>query len=296
MPKLCDFAFSKHKIDGRPVEDEALDCTEDVQFSSAVGTPQWMAPEVLRGETYTTSADTWSFGVVVWEIKHRKRPYEGTSAYAVTFKVASEGLRPSDNELLPAFWRKLMDDCFAAEGENRPAFTDVVKRLIDEAPQRAPPSRAKPSAAVVATMAAPRAAAAAGAGAAVAAVDPAAAATAALVQTSKFTTICRCDVWVDSDRLLVLTANRSVTRMVSTPELGRKAAAIEESASSPPSSPSSSGDGTGGSWGTLGARGDTEAAVAPQRWEGGQISATATALAMVLDARVRSQTVFGTSC
>ena len=45
--KLCDFAFSKFKA--------TLE-KKSVRFESRVGTPQWMAPEVLRGEEYTFSA------------------------------------------------------------------------------------------------------------------------------------------------------------------------------------------------------------------------------------------------
>ena len=50
--KLCDFAFSKWKQAG----------AEGV-MSSAVGTPAWMAPEILRGGEYTFTADVYSFGV-----------------------------------------------------------------------------------------------------------------------------------------------------------------------------------------------------------------------------------------
>lgn len=45
--KLCDFAFSKFKAELE---------RKTVKFESRVGTPQWMAPEVLRGEDYTFSA------------------------------------------------------------------------------------------------------------------------------------------------------------------------------------------------------------------------------------------------
>ena len=55
--KLCDFAFSKVK----ELEAEAA-------FESTVGTPAWMAPEVLRGREYTMSADCFSYGVILWEL------------------------------------------------------------------------------------------------------------------------------------------------------------------------------------------------------------------------------------
>lgn len=30
--------------------------------------PAWMAPEVLNGDTYTETADVYSFGVILWEL------------------------------------------------------------------------------------------------------------------------------------------------------------------------------------------------------------------------------------
>ena len=37
-----------------------------------VGTPYWMAPEVLHGNQYDESADVYSFGIVLCEIVSRK--------------------------------------------------------------------------------------------------------------------------------------------------------------------------------------------------------------------------------
>jgi serine/threonine protein kinase len=275
MPKLCDFAFSKHKVDGRPADERQ----EQVEFSSAVGTPQWMAPEVLRGETYTTSADIWSFGVVVWEIKHRSRPYEGISAYAVSYKVASEGLRPVDNEALPQFWRKLMDDCFAQKADERPTFNAILQRLFDAIPPtaaREKRARATASSAVVATVS-PRAGAAGagvGAGAAISAV------------TNRPHPVVR--IKSTPDRMVSTPDNSDEKEEKEAQAAARgeeeEVADHDEPTNSPASAPYSEGK-EGGSWGTLGARGDTAPVLAPQRWESGQLSATSTALAMVLDAR-----------
>jgi serine/threonine protein kinase len=125
MPKICDFAFSKHSDRGASEEEMA----KRVQFSSSVGTPQWMAPEVLRGEAYTLSADVWSFGVVLWEILARCAPYRGLTSYAVTYKVSTEALCPVPAEQWPKMWSQLMQDCWAQESARRPAFATIVARL-----------------------------------------------------------------------------------------------------------------------------------------------------------------------
>jgi serine/threonine protein kinase len=40
------------------------------------GTLFWMAPEVIVGGEYKTSADVYSYAIIIWEIYTRKEPYE----------------------------------------------------------------------------------------------------------------------------------------------------------------------------------------------------------------------------
>lgn len=44
-----------------------------------IGTPHWMAPEIMRGEPYTEKSDVYSFGMILWEIITGKIPYENLS-------------------------------------------------------------------------------------------------------------------------------------------------------------------------------------------------------------------------
>lgn len=41
-----------------------------------LGSPIYMAPEVLRGEIYTVKADIWSLGVVVYEMAFGFCPFQ----------------------------------------------------------------------------------------------------------------------------------------------------------------------------------------------------------------------------
>ena len=41
-----------------------------------VGSPIYMAPEILKNESYDTKADVWSLGVTFYEMLFGKCPYE----------------------------------------------------------------------------------------------------------------------------------------------------------------------------------------------------------------------------
>jgi serine/threonine protein kinase len=52
------------------------------------GTTAWLAPEIFKGEGWTEKADTYSLGIVLFELFSRRLPYEDVeSPQAVAFKV-----------------------------------------------------------------------------------------------------------------------------------------------------------------------------------------------------------------
>ena len=65
--KLGDFGFSKALMNESPVA------------TTMVGSPVYMAPEVLRGQAYTLKADIWSLGVILYEMLFGFCPFESRS-------------------------------------------------------------------------------------------------------------------------------------------------------------------------------------------------------------------------
>ena len=47
------------------------------------GTPEWMAPEVLRCEAVTEAADCYSYGVVRWEVLTGLAPWANSNPLQV---------------------------------------------------------------------------------------------------------------------------------------------------------------------------------------------------------------------
>jgi serine/threonine protein kinase len=65
--KLADFGFCKPMKDAKDLAQTML------------GSPIYMAPEILKGEIYTMKADIWSLGVVLYEMIYGFCPFEERS-------------------------------------------------------------------------------------------------------------------------------------------------------------------------------------------------------------------------
>jgi cGMP-dependent protein kinase len=78
-PKLIDFGTAKF-IKGRTF--------------TIVGTPHYMAPEVVTGHGYSTSADFWSIGVMIYEFLFGKVPFgeEESDPYVIYEKIQQRNL------------------------------------------------------------------------------------------------------------------------------------------------------------------------------------------------------------
>lgn len=60
---LCDFGVS------------GLLATQYSKRATTVGTPYWMAPEVINKQPYDTKADIWSLGVTIYEMMMKTPPH-----------------------------------------------------------------------------------------------------------------------------------------------------------------------------------------------------------------------------
>ncbi|KAL3678467.1 hypothetical protein R1sor_021423 [Riccia sorocarpa] len=111
--KICDFGLSR--LSNGPVQD-----------TTAAGTPEWMAPELLRNEPVTDKCDVFSLGVIMWELCTLKRPWEGVAPMQVVYKVAHKQARL---EIPDGLLGKLIADCWVEVPSQRPSYDEILERL-----------------------------------------------------------------------------------------------------------------------------------------------------------------------
>uniref|UniRef100_A0A6S8IT67 guanylate cyclase n=1 Tax=Amphora coffeiformis TaxID=265554 RepID=A0A6S8IT67_9STRA len=100
---------------------------------TAVGTPYYMAPELLRGSPITTQSDVYSFGVLLWEVMTHKVPYEEIDdlSHEEIIELVAEGkLRPDCQEGLDRELVQCMEECWAQEPGKRPTLEELEMKLI----------------------------------------------------------------------------------------------------------------------------------------------------------------------
>lgn len=121
---LCDFGLSRQDAAGTHQSASG-------QPTALVGTLLTMAPEIVRSERYTSAADVFSFGMVLWELWTGQVPYRGLMPAQLMFEVAIKGARPNlgPSSGVPPSVAAVIRMCWQGEQTQRPPFLEIVRRL-----------------------------------------------------------------------------------------------------------------------------------------------------------------------
>ncbi|KAI3876434.1 hypothetical protein MKW92_038161 [Papaver armeniacum] len=93
------------------------------------GTPQWMAPEVIRNEPADEKSDVYSFGVILWELATRKIPWDGLIPMQVIAAVGFMDQQIEIPEDTDPQWASLIMTCLHSDPKCRPTFGELLERL-----------------------------------------------------------------------------------------------------------------------------------------------------------------------
>mmetsp|Transcript_7123 Transcript_7123/g.16190 ORF Transcript_7123/g.16190 Transcript_7123/m.16190 type:complete len:711 (+) Transcript_7123:178-2310(+) len=98
-------------------------------LTAETGTYRYMAPEVIRHECYNYAADVYSFGLLMWEIITREKPFEPKSQIEAAGAVAISHERPPFPEGIPLVVKGLIEKCWADKPGERMEVEHIVKCL-----------------------------------------------------------------------------------------------------------------------------------------------------------------------
>lgn len=128
--KVADFGLAK-------LHGESMELT---RTGSVVGSPQYMSPEQVRGETLDGRSDLFSFGVVLYEMLSRERPFGGQTISTLVYEILSKepvdiaDLRPDLSPRLATLVRGLLAKQVTARPANAAAVLAELEALQREIP------------------------------------------------------------------------------------------------------------------------------------------------------------------
>ena len=122
--KLSDFGLSTLKS-------ESSSTTTAAKGKSAVGTVQWMAPELFkRGTKKSELSDIYALGMTLWELASREIPFkDGDGNEAVIIKWITDGEQEKIPEDTPKPFAALIARCWAQRAEDRPLTPAIIAEL-----------------------------------------------------------------------------------------------------------------------------------------------------------------------
>ncbi|KAJ3407341.1 Protein kinase [Chytriomyces hyalinus] len=117
--KLADFGFSAQLL------------SEKERRTSIIGTPYWMAPEVVKQQKYNHKIDSWSVGIVVIECIEGEPPYlrmDALKALSVIASVGTPSLKKPETH--SSALRSFLGHALEANAEKRASCTRLTQHCF----------------------------------------------------------------------------------------------------------------------------------------------------------------------
>ncbi|CAM0914038.1 unnamed protein product [Alopecurus aequalis] len=120
--------FSKSKKDRKPKPEvvnqvrpwpELMAEPSDARSMSFVGTHEYLAPEIIKGEGHGSAVDWWTFGIFLYELLFGKTPFKGSGNRATLFNVIGQPLRFPEYPVVSFSARDLIRGLLVKEPQQR---------------------------------------------------------------------------------------------------------------------------------------------------------------------------------
>ncbi|XP_047339581.1 serine/threonine-protein kinase KIPK1-like [Impatiens glandulifera] len=94
----------------------------DARSNSFVGTHEYLAPEIIKGDGHGSAVDWWTFGILIYELLYGKTPFKGLGNEETLANVVFESLEFPETPMVSFHARELIRGLLVKEPENRLGF------------------------------------------------------------------------------------------------------------------------------------------------------------------------------
>jgi eukaryotic-like serine/threonine-protein kinase len=126
--KVCDFGLSRRISTSHAASSDLLSTVR----MGLVGTPAYMAPEVVLEKTVDLAADVFSMGVVFYELLAGKNPFLADNMIGTVDRIRSFSPQSLDqvNTSVPPRLAQCIQRMIEKNPDNRPAATELLEDLL----------------------------------------------------------------------------------------------------------------------------------------------------------------------
>jgi len=124
--KFFDFGLT------REVQDKDKVSPTTWKLTGETGSVRYMAPEVFLNQPYGYSSDVYSFGIMLWEMLSKFKPFAGYSKNMISTLVVSQGGRPPVDKLWGASVNAFLSSCWNSDLNKRPTSSEAFSILKSE--------------------------------------------------------------------------------------------------------------------------------------------------------------------
>ena len=133
VPKVVDFGFARF-------DPSVLDRSYETQEGIILGTPYYVAPEIIRSQEVTPAADLYALGIILYECLVGQPPFMKGNDTAVLVQHTRETVPPVGTRVheLPGELDDLIQWCCKKDPDKRPRSAARLARALREAHEKVP--------------------------------------------------------------------------------------------------------------------------------------------------------------